>query len=141
MTPKLIGYICQNGAYVFYENGHALLRTLPHGFQALPVAHISQVGIAEIVKAFRLGAKAVLMLGCETCRSAPSRTLLEQQHAALLRELEQWGITSERLVLAWCAAGEAENFFATVTATMTTVEHLPPLVLSRAVDTTIQHCG
>lgn len=141
MTPKLIGYICQNGAYAFYENGHALLRTLPHGFQALPVAHLTQVGIAEIVKAFRLGANAVLLLGCERCQSAPSRALLEHQHAALLRELEPWGITSDRLVLAWCAAGEAEKFLATVTATMTTVERMPPLVLSRVLDTTIQHCG
>ena len=141
MSPKLIGYLCEHGAYTFYENGHALLRTLPRGFQALPVAHLTQVGFAEIVKAFRLGATSVLLCGCATCRMDPQRTTVEHNYAEALRELERFGVSSERLVLAWCSHDEPEIFFELVHTTMANLERQPPLVLPRMIDNTIQHCG
>ncbi len=141
MSPKLIGYFCQRGAYAFFEKGHALLRALPRGVHALPVVHVTQLGIAEITKAFRLGAAGVLMVGCETCGAASTRAVLEQKREEYLRDLAQWGISSKRLVLAWCSPEEPEKFFEIVNTTMANLEPLPPLVLPRLIDTTIQHCG
>ena len=141
MPPKLIGYLCKSGAFAFYETGHALLRNLPRGFQALPVLHLPQVGFTEIAKAFRLGAAGVLLAGCETCRAAPEREAIVQQHAELVRELERYGGSAERLVLAWCTAAEPEKFFAEVSAAIAKLQDLPPLSLPRTLEAAIAHCG
>ncbi len=139
MQPNLIGFLCQGGAYTFYEFGHPLLRTAPRGFQALPVLHLPQVEISDVLKAFRLGAAGVLLAGCETCWN--NREAIARQHAALLHELAKRGVAAERCCLEWCSAQEAEKFFAAVAALRARVRDLPPLRLPKTLDETIVHCG
>lgn len=141
MQPKLIGYMCKSGAFAFYETGHVLLRNLPRGFQALPVAHLPQVGFTEIAKAFRLGAAGVMLIGCEACHAAPTRELIVQQHERLVRELERHGGSAQRLILRWCTAAEPGKFFDAVSTAMTQAQSLPPLSLPRAFEAAIAHCG
>lgn len=139
MQPKLIGYMCKSGAFTFYENGHALLRSLPRGFQALPVLHLPQIGFTEIAKAFRLGAAGVLLLGCEACHA--EREVIVQRHEQLVRELERHGGSRARLELQWCTATEPEKFSALVSTTMAELQNLPALSWSRALEAEIAHCG
>lgn len=141
MQPKLIGYMCKSGAYALHETGHALLRKMPRGFQAFPVLHLQQVGREEIAKAFRLGAAGVLLMGCEACSAEPQRERLAQQHRELARAVAQWGGSAERLLLAWYTAARPEDYFATVTKMMASVQHLPPLSLSHLFDEKIAYCG
>ncbi|NUO83692.1 hydrogenase iron-sulfur subunit [candidate division KSB1 bacterium] len=139
MQPNLIGFLCQSGAYTFYESGHPLLRSVAREFQAFPVVHVLQVQITDAMKAFRLGAAGVLLAGCETCWN--NREAVTQQHTELLHKLAERGIVSERCRLEWCSAQEAEKFFAAVAALRACVRELPPLRLPITLDETIVHCG
>lgn len=107
----------------------------------MPVLHLNQIGLAEVAKAFRLGALGVLMVGCEACHAEERRSQLVQRHAEMVGEVGQWGGSPERLVLTWYTSSEPDKFFDTVVATMANIEHLPPLRLPSTIDTKIAHCG
>ncbi|MEK7726908.1 MAG: hydrogenase iron-sulfur subunit [candidate division KSB1 bacterium] len=139
MSPRLIGFLCESGAHTFYTAPSPVLRRLPRDFQALPVVHLRQIKLADVMKAFRLGAEGVLLLGCEACKE--NREEVERQHEDLLQKLEALGITSVRCSLEWCSASEPENFFEAVATMRARVHSFPRLRLPRTNDEIIVPCG
>jgi hypothetical protein len=55
LQPRLFSFMCENGAYKFYDISNPARRKLPANFISLRVARISQVQANDILKAFLSG--------------------------------------------------------------------------------------
>lgn len=154
--PRIVGFLCENGAHVLYNVTNPARRKLPANFIGLPVACSRQVQKAEVLKAFLSGAQGVLILGCEDCqRGRPAqparlgdRAVLGQeqqqtnaQFAELVRSITEVGIDEHRLRLEWISAAEEEKFLRIVGEMIETVRHLGPSPLPSGLVTDIPYCG
>jgi coenzyme F420-reducing hydrogenase delta subunit len=141
LQPRLIGFLCENGAHAFYDVSNPVRRKLPANFVGLPVACINQVQTNEVLKAFLSGADGVLIAGCEACQCHENEPQLEAQFSELSLALAGYGIEGPRLRLEWIAATEEKKFLQAVNAMMETLRQLPPLRLPAELRNNIAHCG
>jgi coenzyme F420-reducing hydrogenase delta subunit len=139
--PRLIGFLCENGAHVFYDISNPVRRRLPANFIGLPVASIDQVQINEILKAFLSGADGVLIAGCERCRKQQAEQQHQPQFAALAQALASCDIAPERLRGEWISTQEESKFIQLVNDMMESLRQLPALRLPPQLGKTISYCG
>ncbi|MDZ7363305.1 MAG: hydrogenase iron-sulfur subunit [candidate division KSB1 bacterium] len=139
--PRLIGFLCENGAHVFYDVSNPVRRKLPANFIGLPVASINQVQASEVLKAFLSGADGVVIAGCEKCRNQKDQQLHEAHFAALVQSLTSCDIAPARLRWEWISAQEESKFIQLVTDMMESLRQLPPLRLPPRLAKTISYCG
>jgi coenzyme F420-reducing hydrogenase delta subunit len=139
--PRLVGFLCEKGAYTFYDVSNPARRKLPANFVGLPVACISQVQTNEVLKAFLSGADGVLIAGCETCQCHENWPQIQVQFSELSLALAGFGIEARRLRLEWIAATEEEKFLQIVNAMMETLRQLPPLRLPAELRKNVAYCG
>ncbi len=141
LQPRLVGFLCERGAFTFYDVSNPVRRKLPANFVGLPVACISQVQMSEVVKAFPSGADGVLIAGCEACQCHENWPQIQAQFSELSQALAGFGIETPRLRLEWIAATEEEKFLQVVTAMMEKLRQLLPLRLPAELRENIAHCG
>lgn len=141
LQPRLFGYLCENGAYTFYDISSPVLRKLPANFIGLPVANLGQVQIAEILKAFLAGAEGILIAGCETCQRQAGDSASEHQFSEIVQALQRYAIDPRRVRREWIAAHEAEKFLRVVDEMMENLRHLPPLQLPPGLSKNLSYCG
>lgn len=139
--PRLFAYLCENGAYLFYDISSPVLRQLPASFIGLPVANIGQVQSAEMIKAFLAGADGVLIAGCEACQRQVERSASDTPFSAIVQALNDYAIDPLRVRREWIAAHEAEKFLRVVNEMMETLRHLPPLQLPAGLSKNLSYCG
>jgi coenzyme F420-reducing hydrogenase delta subunit len=135
--PRLVGFLCETGAQVFYNVSNPVCRKLPVNFIGLSVARISQVQTNDILKAFLAGADGVLIAGCEICHQQQ----MQAHFSAITQALESLGIESDRLDLQWISANEEEKFLRVVHAMMEQLREMPPLRLPAGLGKNIAYCG
>jgi len=138
--PRLIGFLCENGAHVFYDVSNPVRRRLPANFIGLPVASINQVQTNAVLKAFLSGADGVLIAGCESCRKQQDEQH-EAQFAALAQALTNCDIAPERLRWEWISTQEERKFIQLVNDMMESLRQMPPLRLPPQLGQIISYCG
>lgn len=136
--PRLIGFLCKNGAYAFYDHPHPVLRKLPASFIGMPVANVGQVQSAEILKAFLSGADGVLIAGCEVCRGQQDH---QTPFSEMMQALSGYGIERSRVRMEWIAAGEDEKFLRVVNEMMQNLRGMPALHLPAELRKNLSYCG
>lgn len=136
---RVVGFLCEKGAYTFFDLSSTVPRLLPRHFMALPVTSVKQVQIEEVLKAFFAGAAVVLIAGCETCRQ--DQEYIETQMATMTQALARYGIEPERLCLEWIEVGEEEKFIQLVNTMAEHWHEQPSLRLSADLKQAISHCG
>lgn len=141
LQPRLVGFLCETGAYGFYDVSNPLRRKLPANFVGLAVANVGQVRTSDVLKAFLAGADGVLVAGCESCHRQQNLHEFEQQFHEIAQTLAGFGIEALRLRLEWISASEEEKFLRVVNETMQKLRQLPELRLPAAVQKSISHCG
>ncbi|MCI0691066.1 hydrogenase iron-sulfur subunit [candidate division KSB1 bacterium] len=141
LQPRLVGFLCEKGAYTFYDVSNPARRRLPANFVGLPVACISQVQMSEVVKTFLSGADGVLIAGCEACQCHENWPQIQAQFSEIGQTLAGFGIEAPRLRLEWIAATEEEKFLQAVNAMMEKLRQLPRLRLPAELRKNIAHCG
>jgi coenzyme F420-reducing hydrogenase delta subunit len=139
-TARLAGFLCEKGAYTFFDLSSSVPRKLPRHFMALPVASIAQIKIDDVLKAFFAGAAGVLLAGCEICRNE-SQQQIEIQFAEIAETLGRYGIEPQRLRLEWISAGEEKKFIQLVNEMTEYWNRQPPLRLHAGIKQTLSHCG
>lgn len=139
--PRIVGFLCENGAHVFYSISNPARRKLPANFSGLPVACITQVQTREVLKAFLSGADSVLIAGCETCKCHQDWRQLQTQFSEIGRALVDFEIDPRRLRLEWISAPEEEKFLRVVNEMMESLRQLPPLHLPAGLRKNIAYCG
>lgn len=137
---RLFGFLCEKGAYTYFDVSSSVPRQLPRHFVALPVASIAQIKTDDVLKAFLAGAVGVLIAGCERCRSQYAQQI-EGPIAAMRQALTRNGIEPERLRLEWIPAGEETRFIELVNEMAAQWSRLPPPQFSAGIEQTISHCG
>jgi coenzyme F420-reducing hydrogenase delta subunit len=141
MQPRLVGFLCEKGAYTFYDVSNPVRRKLPANFVGLAVACISQVRTNEVLKAFLSGADGVLIAGCEACQCHQNWPQIQAQFSELCLALAGFGIQAPRLRLEWITTAEEEKFLQTVNTMMEKLRQLPPLRLPAELRKNIAYCG
>jgi coenzyme F420-reducing hydrogenase delta subunit len=139
--PRLVGFLCEQGAYTFYDVSNPVRRKLPANFVGLPVVCISQVQTNEVLKAFLSGADGVLIAGCEACQCHENWPQIQAQFSELSLVLAGYGIETTRLRLEWIAATEEGKFLRIVNEVMEKLRQLPPLRLPADLRKNIAYCG
>jgi len=140
ITTRLCGFLCEKGAYTFFDLSGAVPRRLPRHFVALPVASIAQIKIEDVLKAFLSGAAGVLIAGCESCRDQHEQQI-GAQLAAMRQALTRYEIEPERLRLEWISAGEEMRFIQLVNEMTEQWSGQPPPQFRAGIEQTISHCG
>ncbi len=141
LQPRLVGFLCEKGAYSFYDVANPVRRRLPANFVGLPVACISQVQTNEVLKAFHSGADGVLIAGCETCQCRRNWRQIQAQFSEISLALVWFGIDPHRLRLEWIAATEERKFFWVINEMMEKLRQLPPLQLPVDLRKNLTYCG
>lgn len=139
--PRLIGFLCENGAHVFYDVSNPARRKLPANFIGLPVASIDQVQINEILKAFLSGADGVLIAGCDDCQRQKERLQFDKRFAEILQTLAGLGVLPSRIRFEWMARTDEEKFLAAVREMMDSLRQLPKLRLPAGLGKDLVYCG
>ncbi|MDZ7302601.1 MAG: hydrogenase iron-sulfur subunit [candidate division KSB1 bacterium] len=140
--PRLIGFLCENGAYVFYDiSNPARRRRLPGNFLGLPITGICQVRTREVLKAFLSGAEGVLVAGCEACQRQQDQAQIERRFSEIQQTLVRLGIDRRRLRVEWISATEERKFLSVVNAMMENLQGLPVLKLPAGHGKNLVYCG
>jgi coenzyme F420-reducing hydrogenase delta subunit len=141
LQPRLVGFLCEKGAYTFYHVSNPARRKLPANFVGLAVACISQVQTNEVLKAFLSGADGVLIAGCEACPCHENWPQIQAQFSEIEQVLAGLGINSDRINLQWISAIEQEKFLRVVSEMIEKLRQLPTLRLPAELRKNIAHCG
>jgi coenzyme F420-reducing hydrogenase delta subunit len=139
--PRLIGFLCENGAHVFYDVSNPVRRKLPANFIGLPVASIDQVQTNELLKAFLSGADGVLIVGCEDCQREKERLQFDEKFVEMLQTLDSLGVQPSRIRFEWMARMDEEKFLAAVGEMMDSLRRLPKLRLPAGLGKNVVYCG
>ena len=140
-APKIVGFLCERGAWAFYEVSNPVRRELPPEFMGLPVHSILQVQMREILKAFLSGAAGVLLAGCEHCVAPHKRPQFEREFLVQRQALRHIGIDPRRVRLEWIAAHEKDKFIRTLHELVLALRRLPALRLAAETRERIEYCG
>jgi coenzyme F420-reducing hydrogenase delta subunit len=114
--PKILVFCCNWCSYAGADlAGIGRFQIKPH-FRVIRTMCSARVDPEWILEAFRLGADGIIVAGCHPgdCHYIGGNYRTRRRMALLRLLLKQFGLSPERLELAWVSAGEAENFANTV---------------------------
>lgn len=132
--PRIVGFLCNWCAYSGADlAGVSRLHSSPN-LRILRVMCSGRVDPSFILRAFQLGADAVLIAGCHPgdCHYQEGNFKTLRRVLLLKRVLRGFGIDDRRLRLEWISASEAEKFARVATEFAEEVRALGPLKLETA---------
>ncbi len=129
--PRIVGFLCNWCAYSGADlAGVSRLASSPN-LRILRVMCSGRVDPSFILRAFQLGADAVLIAGCHPgdCHYQEGNFKALRRVLLLKRILRDFGVDERRLRLEWISASEAEKFARVATEFAEEVRTLGPLKL------------
>ena len=127
--PKIIGFLCRWCSYTGADLAGTSRSTYPASLTAIRVMCSGRVDPLFVVNAFANGADGVLIAGCHPgdCHYQVGNYRTMRRTYLLCRMIEQFGIDSRRLKLAWVSASEGDRFAKLVREFTGVVKELGPL--------------
>lgn len=132
--PRIVGFLCNWCAYSGADlAGVSRLASSPN-LRILRVMCSGRVDPSFILRAFQLGADAILIAGCHPgdCHYQEGNFKALRRVLLLKRILRDFGIDERRLRLEWISASEAERFARIATEYAEEIRALGPLRLETA---------
>lgn len=129
--PRIVGFLCNWCAYSGADlAGVSRLASSPN-LRILRVMCSGRVDPSFILRAFQLGADAVLIAGCHPgdCHYQEGNFKALRRVLLLKRILRDFGVDERRLRLEWISASEAEKFARVASEFTEEVRALGPLRL------------
>lgn len=126
--PKIIVFCCNWCAYAGGDlAGIGRYQIKPY-FRVIRTLCSARVDPEWIMEAFRLGADGVMVAGCHPgdCHYIGGNYRTRRRVALLRSLLTQFGLSPQRLELAWISAGEAEKFATTINGFIDRIIELGP---------------
>lgn len=127
--PKIVGFLCNWCSYTASDlAGTARMKYAPN-VRIIRVMCSGRVDPTFVMKAFSLGADAVMIAGCHPgdCHYQEQNYKTMRRFAMLRHTLPQLGIEPERIKLVWASAAEGQQLAAAIDELSQTVRKLGPL--------------
>ncbi len=127
--PKIVGFMCNWCSYTASDlAGTARMKHAPN-VRIIRVMCSGRVDPTFVLKAFSLGADAVLIAGCHPgdCHYQNQNYKTIRRHAMLKYILPQMGIEPERIRLVWASAAEGQILADAIDKLSEDVRKLGPL--------------
>ncbi len=126
--PKIVAFLCNWCSYRGADlAGTSRMKSAPN-VRPIRVMCSGRVEPALILKAFKVGADGVLVLGCHPgdCHYTEGNYKTARRIPLLKKMLEQFGIEDERVRLDWVSASEGASFVSIVNDITAKVRELGP---------------
>jgi F420-non-reducing hydrogenase iron-sulfur subunit len=131
--PKIVGFLCNWCSYTASDlAGTARMKYAPN-VRIIRVMCSGRVDPSFLLKAFSLGADAVLIAGCHPgdCHYQNQNYKTMRRYAMLRYTLQQFGIEPERVKLVWASAAEGQRLADAIDELSAEVRELGPLNWSK----------
>jgi len=127
--PKIVGFLCNWCSYTASDlAGTARMKYAPN-VRIIRVMCSGRVDPSFVLKAYSLGADAVLIAGCHPgdCHYQNQNYKTMRRYAMLKHTLPQMGIDPQRLKLIWASAAEGQLLAESIDQLSEEVRRLGPL--------------
>jgi len=126
--PKIVAFLCNWCSYRGADLAGTSRMKSAANVRPIRVMCSGRVEPVLILKAFKVGADGVLVLGCHPgdCHYAEGNYKAARRMPLLKKMLEQFGIEDERVRLDWVSASEGANFVSIVNDITAKVRELGP---------------
>ena len=131
--PKIVGFLCNWCSYTASDlAGTARMKYAPN-VRIIRVMCSGRVDPSFLLKAFSLGADAVMIAGCHPgdCHYQNQNYKTMRRYAMLRHTLLQFGIEPERVKLVWASAAEGRRLADAIDELSAEVRELGPLNWSK----------
>ncbi len=131
--PKIVGFLCNWCSYTASDlAGTARMKYAPN-VRIIRVMCSGRVDPSFLLKAFSLGADAVLIAGCHPgdCHYQNQNYKTMRRYSMLRHTLQQFGIEPERVKLVWASAAEGQRLADAINELSAEVRELGPLNWSK----------
>ncbi|MFA5118472.1 MAG: hydrogenase iron-sulfur subunit [Candidatus Omnitrophota bacterium] len=127
--PRIVGFLCNWCSYAGADLAGNQHKDVPSNITVIRVMCSGRVDPQFVLKAFREGADAVMILGCHPgdCHYKEGNYKALRRKRLLEVMLGQFGIEKERVLLDWVSADEAERFSLLAREMVEAVKKLGPL--------------
>ncbi len=131
--PKIVGFLCNWCSYTASDlAGTARMKYAPN-VRIIRVMCSGRVDPSFLLKAFSLGADAVLIAGCHPgdCHYQNQNYKTMRRYSMLRYTLQQFGIEPERVKLVWASAAEGQQLADAINELSAEIRELGPLDWSK----------
>jgi len=131
--PNIVVFVCNWCSYVASDTAGMKRKKYPAGIKLIKVMCSGRVDPQFVLKAFQNGADGVVILGCHPgdCHYKEGNYKAMKRAALLKRVIRELGIESDRFVLEWVSASEADRFANIINEIYTRIEKLGPLEVKK----------
>jgi quinone-modifying oxidoreductase, subunit QmoB len=117
LTPKIVAFMCKNSAWEAYQASLKMGQAvLPLGFTPMRMPCAGKIDIDYLIRAFAMGAEAVLVLAChpDNCKSQQGNLHAGWRVERARDMLAEAGVDPRRLVFKNLAANSPQDFLQAV---------------------------
>ena len=130
--PVIIAFLCNWCSYAGSDKAGGQKLPYAASIKLIRVMCSGRIDPQFIFNALRGGADGVMVLGCHPgdCHYRSGNMKAMKRMGLVKKMLKQFGISPERVILDWVAAGESERFRQIVNNMAGTISKLGPLKLN-----------
>ena len=126
--PKILAFCCNWCSYAGADLAGTSRMQYPPNIRIIKVMCSGRVNPFFVLKALRVGADGVLVLGCHPgdCHYMTGNYRTRRRLSITMKFLEYMGIEPERVQVSWCSASEGAKFAEVVTEVTDKLKQISP---------------
>ena len=126
--PKILAFCCNWCSYAGADLAGTSRMQYPPNIRIIKVMCSGRVNPFFVLKALRVGADGVLVLGCHPgdCHYLTGNYRTRRRLSITMKFLEYMGIEPERVQVSWCSASEGAKFAEVVTEVTDKLKQISP---------------
>jgi F420-non-reducing hydrogenase iron-sulfur subunit len=126
--PKIVAFCCNWCSYAGADLAGTSRMQYPPNIRIIRVMCSGRVNPFFVLKALRVGADGVLVLGCHPgdCHYLTGNYRTRRRLAITMKFMEYMGIEPERIQASWCSASEGSRFAEVVSGVTADLKKLNP---------------
>ena len=126
--PKIVGFCCNWCSYAGADLAGTSRMQYPSNLRIIRVMCSGRVSPVFVLKALRVGADGVLVLGCHPgdCHYLTGNYRTRRRLSITMKFMEYMGIEPERIQVSWCSASEGSRFAEVVTKVTADLKRISP---------------
>ncbi len=126
--PKIVAFCCNWCSYAGADLAGTSRMQYPANLRIIRVMCSGRVNPVFVLKALRVGADGVLVLGCHPgdCHYLTGNYRTRRRLSITMKFMEYMGIEPERIQVSWCSASEGSRFAEVVTEVTADLKRISP---------------
>ena len=126
--PKILAFCCNWCSYAGADLAGTSRMQYPSNVRIIRVMCSGRVNPLFVLKALRVGADGVLVLGCHPgdCHYLTGNYRARRRLSITMKFMEYMGIEHERIQVSWCSASEGSRFAEVVSEVTADLKKISP---------------